>query len=527
MNKTIISNISGMIFHLNEDAYEKLNTYLQTISSYFSDSQGKAEIMADIEARIAEMFKAKITDTNQVITKADVDGVIAIMGQPEEYLDGQEPPVAPAFDKNKHRRVFRDPDDRILGGVCAGLSAYFGIKDPIWLRLFFVLMFFFFGTGPLIYIILWIVIPVAKTPSEKLEMKGEPVNVNNISKSVNEEFEGLKKKFNEFSNEAKNLNKSANYNSIRLAINRFVDLVLNLIRLILISISKLFGVLLIFLSLVLLIVIVTFFAGSNLFISSGIDGASAFSFNEVFSYLFYSTDQINLAKIGLFLVLFIPFVSILIAGIKILFGIKKKLVGMGSVLLLFWLSGIAVLIFITYDLSKEFSNKASSVQVISPLQPDNSTIYIGMNKKEKPNFIVGSKGNRHIFNIQEDNLLVGYPKLNIIKSETDSFTVTITTSSFGSSRKEALERSKNIGYNYMQTDSLIDFDDYFRISNNDKYRFQQVYITVKVPEGKSVELSPLLKKMLHNVENINSVDDRNMAGKKWKMTSEGLTCENC
>ena len=230
MNKTVISNISGLIFHLNEDAYDKLNNYLQTIGSFFKDSEGRAEIMADIEARIAEMFKSKITVANQVITIADVDEAIAVMGQPEEFLDGQEPPSKTVTGKQSARRIFRDPDERILGGVCSGLSTYFGINDPIWLRLIFVILFFMFGTGPLIYIILWIIIPVAKTASEKLEMKGEPVNVSNISKTIHEEFDGIKKKIDEFSSDAKNIKSGPFYDKARDAANRIINLILDLIR---------------------------------------------------------------------------------------------------------------------------------------------------------------------------------------------------------------------------------------------------------------------------------------------------------
>ncbi|HET6244355.1 MAG: PspC domain-containing protein [Bacteroidetes bacterium] len=524
MNKTVISNISGMIFHLNEDAYDKLNVYLQTIGSYFNASEGKAEIMADIEARIAEMFKAKITATNQVITDSDVDEVIAIMGQPEEFVDGQSPPVQGQQTRN---RIFRDPDNRIFGGVCSGLSAYFGISDPIWLRLLFVLMLFIFGTGPLLYIILWIIIPQAKTSAEKLEMKGEPVNINNISKSVHEEFEGIKKKFNEFSTEAKNINKSENYAKIKYTANRFTDFILNILRLAIVSIGKLFGFLLILFSIVFLVSIIVLFVGSNVFIDAGLDSVSGFSFNEVFVYFFSSPEQMRLVKIALFLVLFVPFFSLLIAGIKILFNIKRKISGMGSVFFIFWLAGIAILIFSAFKLSSDFSNKASLVNEISPTQITSDILYIGMNELNSPNFTFKADSKACIFHIEDEHVLVGYPKLNIIASESDSFKINITNTSFGSNKKEAVERSKRIGYNYIQADSLIVFDGFYKIEQEDKYRLQQVYITVRVPEGKSVELNPLLKKMLYNVENTDNIEDKNMAGKRWKMTPHGLKCENC
>ena len=503
MNKTVISNISGLIFHLNEDAYDKLNNYLQTIGSFFKDSEGKAEIMADIEARIAEMFKSKITNANQVITIIHVDEVIAVMGQPEEFLDGQEPPTKTLTGEHSPRRAFRDPDDRILGGVCSGLSTYLGINDPIWLRLVFVFMFFIFGSGPLIYIILWIIIPVAKTASEKLEMKGEPVNVNNISKTIHEEFGGIKQKINEFSSDAKNINSRPFY------------------------VAKLFGFILVFIATLFLIIIIGSFIGGSGLISTVTDEFSYFSLNDIFIYFFNSVEQMKWAKRGIFLVLFIPFFSLFIGGAKILFGIKRKLKALGAVMLIFWFSGLAFLIFITFQLSSEFSSKASVLSYITPVQRSGNTLYISMEEPEIGIFSFGPKSQKHIFKITDDHLLVGYPKLNFVRAESDSFKIIISNTSHGYNRKDATERSKRIGYNYTQRDSLVIFDGFYRIDSDDKFRCQQVYITVKIPEGKSVDLDPSLKYMLYDIQNTNNLHDKYIAGKKWKMTNEGLSCEDC
>jgi phage shock protein PspC (stress-responsive transcriptional regulator) len=183
MNKTISINLSGMLFYLEENAYNRLFQYLNEIRQCFVGTDGGDEIIQDVEARIAELF-AKYIVTKQVILEKEVDEVIGIMGEPEVYNDDETTTQQPIEEKeNKDRdaikRLYRDSDDAVLGGVCSGIAYYFGI-DPVWLRLAFVIALFLAGSGPLLYIILWIVIPKANTTAEKLQMRGEKVNIENI-----------------------------------------------------------------------------------------------------------------------------------------------------------------------------------------------------------------------------------------------------------------------------------------------------------------------------------------------------------
>ncbi|MEK6616769.1 MAG: PspC domain-containing protein, partial [Bacteroidota bacterium] len=179
MNKTVTINLSGIIFHIDEDAYGKLHNYLSTIKGYFSESEGRDEIMADIENRIAEMLSEKISDRKQVVLMTDVDYVIGIMGKPEDFA-GEKNPDSHRDEETKketssynatgkHSHVFRDTDNKILGGVCSGIATYFNI-DPLWIRLALVVLTILgFGTGFLLYIVLWFIIPEAKTAEEKIQ----------------------------------------------------------------------------------------------------------------------------------------------------------------------------------------------------------------------------------------------------------------------------------------------------------------------------------------------------------------------
>ena len=139
MKKTFTINISGIIFHIDEDAFEKLSNYLNSIKSCFNSSDGKDEIIADIEARIAEMLQAKISDSKQVITIEDISEIIAVMGEPEQIGAENGAQTKSNYSSTETRkRLYRDSDNKVLGGVCSGIGAYFNI-DPVWIRVAFVI----------------------------------------------------------------------------------------------------------------------------------------------------------------------------------------------------------------------------------------------------------------------------------------------------------------------------------------------------------------------------------------------------
>lgn len=203
MKRTVSAHISGIVFQIEEDAYELLKDYLQRIRRHFKNEEGVDEIMEDLESRIAELFRERLHKAKEVVTEADVEAVIGILGRPEDFGDEVDEEEASGEERKRResagpeKRIFRNPDDKVLGGVCSGLSAYFGL-DPLWLRLLFVLALFFAGTGPLIYIVLWIIIPEARTRAEKLQMRGEPVDLDNLKRKMKEESEDLKERFNKF-----------------------------------------------------------------------------------------------------------------------------------------------------------------------------------------------------------------------------------------------------------------------------------------------------------------------------------------
>jgi phage shock protein PspC (stress-responsive transcriptional regulator) len=198
MKKTLSINLSGSVFNIDDDAFQLLKDYLNLIERHFKNEEESKEIISDIEARIAELFKERISEFKQVISFLDVEEIIEIMGQPEEFIDpedsGQQDQKE-KFGPSGYRRMYRDPDNRLVGGVCSGMAAYWG-TDPLIIRIIFIVATLIFLSGTIIYLILWIVLPEAKTTAQKLEMRGETVNISNIGKAVKEEFEKIKEKMN-------------------------------------------------------------------------------------------------------------------------------------------------------------------------------------------------------------------------------------------------------------------------------------------------------------------------------------------
>ncbi|MDP7566852.1 MAG: PspC domain-containing protein, partial [Flavobacteriales bacterium] len=188
MNKTVNINLAGMVFHINEDAFEILKNYLNTLTHHFKNEEGADEILKDIEGRIAELFTERLS-SKEAVSLTDVNEIISIMGDPSQYDDEieQEKPQEHQHKeedlrKGKRRKVYRDEDGKMLGGVCSGLANYFDIS-VFWSRIIFIGMLFLIGPGaPFLYLMFWIALPSAKTTAEKLEMKGEKVNISNIEK---------------------------------------------------------------------------------------------------------------------------------------------------------------------------------------------------------------------------------------------------------------------------------------------------------------------------------------------------------
>ena len=192
MKITVSINLGGYSFNIDEDAYAELKRYLKNLELHFAGEESSSEILSDIETRMAELFRIKITTFKHVINIEDVRQAISIMGTPEDISDNDGPSAGEKFSSPGYHRMYRDTDHRVIGGVCSGMGVYWNI-DPLIIRIIFIALALAGGLGVLVYLILYIVIPEAKTTAQKIEMKGNPVNIHNIKESVKKEFDSVRK----------------------------------------------------------------------------------------------------------------------------------------------------------------------------------------------------------------------------------------------------------------------------------------------------------------------------------------------
>lgn len=543
MNRTITMNLSGIIFHIEEDAYDKLNRYLSTIRSYFKDSDGREEIMSDIESRIAEMLQEKVSKTKQAVLMTDVESVIAVMGKPEDFAgdnaDAQQDNTNRGFTmgaqengrNHKRRRVFRDPDEKMLGGVCSGIAHYFDF-DPIWLRGAFAISFFVFGSGALLYFILWLIIPEAKTTAEKLEMRGEKVDINNIGKAVNEEFEDFKKRVKDFGD---NVTSGENRERVRSSARKATDFVGDVFHNIIKIIGKVIAGFLVFIGIALMIgLLATIFGSGTISVFNSPGNNIHFSLYQFGAAVLPDNLSIEMVVIGIVLFAGVPLLSIIYAGIKHLFGIRQKnriVRYTGNIL---WLLGLGIMIYIGIVIGNDFNEQATNKQQIHITQPKNNVLYLDVNPTIEDDIDItynyrrrANFGDWTMISKDDKVFSIGYPTMNIVPSETDSFELVEIRTANGIDKKEALYRAKNIDYVIKQTDSLISFNSYFDIKAEDKLRAQDLKLILKVPVNKIIYLSKRMERIIYDIDNVNDALDSDMLNRRWIMTKQGLECLDC
>ena len=518
MNKTVTVNIGGIVFHIDENAYDRFKKYLESIRSHFTQSEGRDEIMQDIESRIAEMFQEKIKDSKHVITLEDVEQVTSQMGKPEEFGDEEEPQSSePLMDESirQKRRLFRNSDDKLLGGVCSGIASYFDI-DAVWVRLVWLVSILFFGTGFFLYIILWIIIPEAKTTAEKLQMKGEKVNVSNIEKTNKEEREYEKGRS---SDSGKSGAKKAGT-----IVGRIFEAIGEIFKFLFMFLGKLIAIFFLFIGLV-----VVFAMLMSLFAFMGVPGTQ---YPHMWRFIFDTATQFSFAYIGILLMIGIPFLMLAYFGARILFNVKKGTRAIGLTSLGLWLIGLGICLSIGIKVAGNFSKADNIRNSMELIQPPNNRVVLEMihNKNEEKDYgsrYGGSWNGDFDLSITDEQFISKNVNVDIVKSQTDSFELVEIFYARGESKKSALENASKIRYSYVQRDSVISLEKFFTIDKMDKYRAQKVQILLKVPVGAEVYLDPSLRSYIYDIDNIQNVYDADMLGRSWKMTSKGLTCLDC
>lgn len=588
MKKNISINISGIIFHIEEDGYEQLRAYLDTINTYFSAYEDSGEIIADIESRMAEIFLAKLKEGKQIITAQDVQSLMATMGSIQDFEAIEEEPkfqkeqsyqytsepyntygpdeaytqkrlfrdnnrkilggvaagIANYFhldplwirliliilffdvfisfsigsivvigyiicwivipvsnsleDDRKVKKMYRNPDDKVLGGVSGGLAAYFGVDATI-IRLLFVISIFIGGAGVIIYFILWIITPEAKSLTEKMQMQGEPVTLSNIESNI-------KKSLNVQEGEDENIILKILLFPFRLIAIIFSGLGRALGPLLLFvveAIRILFGVLLVLSATTFL-----FF----LFISAGV----LFGFvGEEFLFNTQITDfPLHLIPksfplwgfIALFIALAIPSLAFALAGIAIL--AKRKVVNttVAWTLFAFWVMSSIGLVFTIPAAINSFKVDGSKREVFN-YDLGNKTAIITANNIGLEDY--------HAATLR----LVGHsdPKFKLIQK----------FYSKGSSSRDALENTEMLLYNVDFQDSIFIFDANLRFTENALFRGQGLEMVLYIPYNKPFVMQDNLKYIMKNTLYPHGYSSEDLEGNTWIFTEDGLKCTTC
>ncbi|MDR7372009.1 PspC domain-containing protein [Flavobacterium aquidurense] len=476
MNKTVNINLGGMFFHIDEDAYLKLTRYFDAIKRSLNNSSGQDEIIKDIEMRVSELLTEKQKSEKHVVGLKDVDEVITVMGQPEDYIIEDEEKTNQSFNEygaRKHKKLYRDKEKGMIGGVATGLGHYFGI-DAVWIKIIFlVFVFAGFGTGILAYFVLWIVTPEAVTTSEKLEMTGEPVTISNIEKKVREEIESLSDKF-----------KSADYdkmgNQVKSGAERisssFGDFVITVFKIF----AKFLGVILIMsgISVLIGLLIGVFTLGTNIFIDFPWQNfIEAGNFTE---YPIWSFGLLMFFAVG------IPFFFLTLLGFKLL---SPNLKSIGNItkytLLAIWIIAVAIAISIGIKQATEISYDGKTVEKKAININPKDTLYVkfryndyfakDLNHHSEFEFVQDSANNQLIYSNDV--------RLHVLHTDEANPYLQIEKSARGNSFTSSKQRAEKINYKIQINGNHLILDNYFLTDVKNKFRGQEVDVYLYLPEG--------------------------------------------
>jgi len=636
MKKVININFQGRVVPIEETAYDILKQYVDALRRFFANEEGKEEIINDIESRIAELFAETLKKGSTCITDVDVNNIIASMGRPEDFeseeenvksqLGGeqkrqeqsyQQTAGQQAFNTGEPRKLYRDENHKILGGVCSGIANYFGIDRIIirilalvflgvllipyiiiwiavpssatqvigstrkrlfrdmddkviagvasglghyfgvkaWIvRLIFLVPFLSFVAkwnhlglvdvphflslsfspgATIIYIILWLILPEAITAADKLEMKGQPVDLNSIKQTIQTDMEGFSgraKKFGEeikvkaeeiskeFGPKAQQFGNEAAFVA-RKSSRGLGDIIALL--------AKIFAYFI--LGCVLFSIVATLFGF----------GVVGFGLLPIKEFILADGWQDVLAWGTLLLFIWVPVIGIITWIIRKLIKAKRNSSLLRGTFIALWIVGWFCFISLLASINRDFkytSTTNEEVVTLTNAKVDKLEVRLsGYSKyyKNRKNWLEIEPFN----GIVDDTAYVPNTRIKLIRSNTDSFQVTVTRLSQGRTKSHANELAEKITYSIEQKDSILSLYKGIPINNNDKFRNQRVLITIAVPVGKRILIDDKIGWM-HDVH-VGFNDDDNWTrdfygeedfywetGKEYIMTDKGLKRTN-
>ncbi len=532
MNKTISINLSGLLFNLEENAYEMLSQYIAKIRNTFKNTEGSDEIVGDIERRIAELFQDKLK-LRQVILVSDVKEVIEILGEPEAYSEAPEDePEQSKADNNTEnassspKRLFRVPDEGMYGGagVCAGLGYYFNV-DPVWFRLGFTCAIIFGGTGLLLYIILAIVLPKAETTADKLQMKGEPVTISSIEKNIREEMSRLQKKSGNLGQQARSSAKNAEgtLNEIFQAIGKFFSTIFKII-------GKSLGVFMIILGGALLIawLTVVFSGGQTTFSNDNSHGE--FSFPTFAGIFFSNENHLQFFLIGLGMLTFAPILGLILGGTRLIsptgFLSPWPATINGS---LFIIGLFMSVISAALGLS-EYKNSGKIIEPVTFIPPaPKDTLMLALVPESAYNLKdFADLDEWKIYLNDEEPFLTGTVSVDVRKAENPAESrITVEKKARGKDKKTAIRTASEVITYLKQDGKTLYVNPHFRLKNQAQWRAQEAQFVIYLAEGMHLSFAQGTREIFGDIPNIQNLVGEELEREIFQMGPDGLSCVSC
>jgi phage shock protein PspC (stress-responsive transcriptional regulator) len=525
MKKTLNINIGNSIIHIEEDACELLNTYLIEVKQHFGKSADDFEIVSDIENRIAEMFTEMLhTQQKQVIELADVQVVIELMGSVKDFENESEEASSgsytnPNFSAFGERKIFRDTDEAMVAGVCAGLSHYLKMDVSI-LRIIAVMTVFLGGSGLLAYLILWVSIPKAVTRSEKMSMKGEAFNLQGFKRNFEEELSNLKDSFKNAGDHMRPFVKESGS-----FVTEFVEVLGAFVQ----GAGK---------TILKFIAIIIMISGSLALLSAFISVAAVLGFwdastSDIFPLNIVDKGYFTAFVIAVLIVTVIPLLALILLSIRVAFNSRSINRMFSYALLLIWLCALSVTIFYTAKITTEFKEDAEFTQNIPlksfpayTLSIDRSRFF---SKEDSLHYQLNAKEYTGRIIQNDENGPFKAPRnvtIRIEKSDNNLPSLTQSYSSQGINFETALYHAKNIHYDFMQRDSVLKFSPELHLMNNVNWRNQQVELVLRLPVGAKLNIDRDLDRYLQGYSLWDcGHDERSDEPYYGIMTAEGLKCK--
>jgi phage shock protein PspC (stress-responsive transcriptional regulator) len=514
MDKTININLGGTLFQIDEEAFRKLRDYLQAINNRLANLPGGHETIEDIESRIAEIFNSQ-KGLAGVVTIENVDAMISIIGKPEDFEHGEPEAAAPVYTSRK-RRMFRNPDDSIISGVCGGIGAYLD-TDPVLFRILFVVSAMF-GIGLFVYVFLWIALPVARTDSQKGEMFGDSHHTARSYDRHHDDYQVTGTPiYNQEYNSSSRIGNAVN--EVFRAIARVLYIILRIFLILTGIVFVLAGFLFI------LCFVMVFIFGLFSINSSGIN---LINFTDFLNYI------VNPATVPWIIILtsiafILPMLALIYWGVKMIFWFRARDGVVSLVALVVWVMTLAVLAVISFNEGISFAENAkTSAQNVLSLSHD--TLYVMSDQKIEDlkfdkEFTLPHEEYSVFINDGKKELYIR-PFLNVDKSDEKLTTVEVRKSSAGRTEMDAMKKIDGLRYNYSVKGDTLHLDEYFTNPAGRKWAADNVRINVNIPKGTILKFENGPGFLIHSSfrnETDEYLESRWESGNRlWIMTNEGL-----